>query len=289
MKRIALLVSALLVMALLAASACASAPSKAPSVTMAPAPAPAAPGIRLPDFGSDQNQGKAPSTGTSTAQDRLIVRNGDMSLVVKDVTQARDDIAQLATRLEGYVVSTAITGKDLNLRGNIVIRVPDTKFETALSELRKLSVRVNTERTSSQDVTEEYTDLQARLKNAEAAESQLLELLQRADKVDDILQVYQQLTQVRQQIEQLKGRIQYLERSSSMSLISVNLEPESSATPVVSPGWNFWEIIKAAARGFVIFGQIFITVLVWLVFFIPIWGTVLTIIYWRRRKKRAAS
>ncbi len=287
MKRMILLVSILLVAGLLMPAACSSAPkATVPAAQPYPVPAPA-PRIGVapaPDIGAS-----IPGAVSSTAQDRLIVRNGDLSLVVKDVVQTRDDIAQLATRLEGYVVSTSISGKDLNLKGNIVIRVPDTRFESAIGELRKLAVRVNTERTSSQDVTEEYSDLQARLKNAQATENQLLVLLQKADKVDDILKVYQQLTQVRQQIEQLKGRIQYLERSSSMSLISVNLEPESSATPVVSPGWSFWEIIKAAARGFVTFGQVLITVLVWLLFFVPIWGTVVAIIYWRRRKKRAAS
>ena len=287
MKRMILLVSILLVAGLLVPAACSSA-SKAtvPAAQPYPVPAPA-PRIGVapaPDIGSS-----IPGAVSSTAQDRLIVRNGDLSLVVKDVVQTRDDIAQLATRLEGYVVSTSISGKDLNLRGNIVIRVPDTRFESAIGELRKLAVRVNTERTSSQDVTEEYTDLQARLKNAQATENQLLVLLQKADKVDDILKVYQQLTQVRQQIEQLKGRIQYLERSSSMSLISVNLEPESSATPVVSPGWSFWEIIKAAARGFVTFGQFLVGLLVWVVIFSPLWGIVAGIIYWRRRKKRAAS
>jgi len=122
-------------------------------------------------------------------------------------------------------VSSRISGEENDRRGWISIRVPDGKFEQALAELRDLSVRVESESTDSQDVTEEYVDLQSRLKNAQATENQYLALLQKAENVEDILRIYERLSQVRSEIEQLKGRIQYLENTSSMSLISTRLEP----------------------------------------------------------------
>ena len=218
----------------------------------------------------------------------MIVRNGDMSLVVESIVDARDEIAQLAIRSNGYVVSSRVWGEEQDMRGWISIRVPDEKFEQALAELRELAVRVTSESTDSQDVTEEYVDLQSRLKNAEATESQYLALLEKAEDVEDILRIYDSLSRVRSEIEQIKGRMQYLERISSMALISVNLEPVTTAKPLVRVGWNALEILKAAVRGIVIFGQWLGAAIICLVIFIPVWGTILGIIWWRRRRRKRA-
>jgi hypothetical protein len=223
----------------------------------------------------------------SIEEERMIVRNGDISLVVEDVVDARDEIARLAVRFDGYVVSSRISGEEQDMRGWISIRVSDDRFDQALSELRDLAVRVTSESTDSRDVTEEYVDLQSRLNNAEATESQYLALLEKAIDVEDILRIYDSLSRVRGEIEQIKGRMQYLERTSSMSLISVNLRPEATAKPLVRAGWSAFEALKSAVRGIVIFGQWLGTIAIWVMIFIPIWGTILGIILWRRRKKRA--
>jgi len=232
--------------------------------------------------------GVATSTPEALPQteERMIVRTGDMSLVVADVTQGCDDIAHLAVRFDGYVVSSSISGEEEEMRGWISIRVPDERFDQALAEVRSLAVRVKSESTYSEDVTEEYIDLQARLKNAEATEQQYLVLLDKAVDVEDILSIYNYLSQVREQIEQIKGQMQYLERTSSMSYISVSLEPEVTVKPLVRVGWSALEVLKSAARGIVIFGQWLGTLAIWLVIFIPVWGTVLGIIIWRRRRSR---
>ena len=223
----------------------------------------------------------------TTEEERMIVRNGDMSLVVEDVVDARGEIAQLAVSFDGYVVSSQISGEEQDMRGWISIRVPDDKFEQALTELRELAIRVTSESTDSQDVTEEYVDLQSRLRNAEATESQYLAFLEKAEDVEDILRIYDSLSRVRSEIEQIKGRMQYLERTSSMSLISVNLKPVATAKPLVRAGWNALETLKAAVRGIVIFGQWLGAIAIWLLIFIPVWGTILGVILWRRRRKRA--
>jgi hypothetical protein len=225
--------------------------------------------------------------GLTSTEERMIVRTGEMSLVVEEVSQASEDIAHLAASLGGYVVSSNIWGEDEDERGWISIRVPDGNFEQALTELRDLAVRVESESTDSQDVTEEYIDLQARLNNAEATEQQYLALLEKAEDVDDILSIYNYLSQVRQEIEQIKGQMQYLERTTSMSLISVNLEPETTAAPLVRVGWSALEVLKSAARGLVTAGQVLATIAIWLLIFIPIWGTILGIILWRRHKRKA--
>jgi hypothetical protein len=266
MKR--LIIGLALVMLLLVPVSCAKAPEG-----VAPMP-------------PSMSKGEAyPAEALSPTEERMIVRTGEMSLVVKDVVQARDDIAQLAARFDGYVVSSQISGEEEEMRGWISIRVPDEKFDQALAELRNLAIRVKTESTSSQDVTQEYIDLESRLKNAEATEKQYLALLEKATDVEDILRIYESLSQVRQQIEQIKGQMQYLERTSSMSQISVSLEPQATAKPLVHAGWSALEALKSAVRGIIFFGQWLGTIAIWLIIFIPVWGTILGIIYWRRKKK----
>ncbi|MFC2002544.1 DUF4349 domain-containing protein [Chloroflexota bacterium] len=288
MKKLMLIIAAVLVVGLLVPVACAKAPSEVvpmPAPRPAPAPAPA-PMITLPPSrGEVVYQGEVPPT----EEERMIIRTGDISLVVEDVVEARDEIARLAVRLDGYVVSSGVSGEEEGMRGNISIRVPDDSFESALSELRDIAVRVKSESTGSHDVTEEYVDLKARLKNAEATESQYLTILEKAEDVEDILRVYERLSDVRREIEQIKGRMQYLERTSSMSLISVSLRPEVSAKPLVGAGWNVLEILKSAVRGIVNFGQWLAALLIWLIIFSPVWGAIGGIIYWRLRKRRKAA
>jgi hypothetical protein len=245
-------------------------------------PAPQAPGF-IWDNGADEGKG---TVVLVTTDERMIVRNGDMSLIVTDVTQAMEAITQLAAGYNGYVVSSSVSGEEEAMRGWVTIRVPDDSFEQALASIRELAVRVEEEDTNSQDVTEEYIDLEARLSNAEATEQQYLALLDKAEDVDDILKIYDYLSRIRQEIEQIKGRMQYLEQTSSMSLISVYLRPEFSGKATVPPGWNVLQIFKSAARGLVITGQVLGTIAIWLLIFIPIWGTILGIILWRRHKRK---
>ncbi len=266
-----------LVMLLLVTASCARAPIEVIAPPPMPAPAP------MP---SEREGAFAPGGLPSITEERMIVRNGDISLVVEDVVESRDEIARMAIGFGGYVVSSHISGEEQDRRGVISVRVPDEKFEQALTELGNLAIRIKSESTSSQDVTEEYIDLEARLKNAQATEQQYLALLDKAIDVEDILRIYDSLNRVRSEIEQIKGRMQYLERTSSMSLITVYLEPQASGKPLARAGWNALEVLKSAVRGLSTAGQTIAAILIWLIIFIPIWGTILGVILWRLRKKK---
>ena len=158
----------------------------------------------------------------------------------------------------------------------------------AQEEVGDMAVKVESESTDNRDVTEEYIDLTARLGNAEATEAQYLSLLDEARTVEDTMRIYEGLSRIRQEIEQLEGRIQYLERTTSMSLISVSLEP---ASKLVASGWNVTEILRSAVRGLTNFGQWLAGALIWLLIFSPVWGAIVGIIIWqrRRRKRRKAA
>ena len=154
---------------------------------------------------------------------RMIVRTADIALVVNDVAVALDRVAELAEGLGGYVVSSTMWKEDTSLAGIITIRVPAEDFADAVAALHGLAVEVTHEETSAQDVTEEYVDLSARLHNLEATEEQLLRLLEKAETVEDMLNIQRELSAVRGDIEQTQGRLQYLERTSATSLIRVQL------------------------------------------------------------------
>jgi hypothetical protein len=177
----------------------------------------------------------------------MIIRTASMYLVVEDVARAIEQITQLATTYKGFVVSSNSWQERDRMMGNIAIRVEVANFDNAMRALRGMAVEVRSESTTGQDVTEEYTDLDAKLRNLEAAEAQLLKLMEeKTEKVTDILEVQRELVKTRGEIEQTKGRMQYLEKSSSMSLIQINLEQskltvEFSAEPrSVKVGRQVW-------------------------------------------------
>jgi len=162
--------------------------------------------------------------GSIAIPDRMIVRNGNMSMLVEDIPGVLVEIANLAAGVEGYVVSSQNWRSGDRFYGNITIRVPVARFEQVMSQLADMAVEVTNQSTTSQDVTAEYIDLSAKLKNLEATEAQLLSIMQQATKVEDVLAVQRELTTVRGQIEQIKGSVQYLERTSAESLVTINLE-----------------------------------------------------------------
>ncbi|MFC1920646.1 DUF4349 domain-containing protein [Chloroflexota bacterium] len=158
---------------------------------------------------------------------RMIVRTGQIIMVVNDVTITIDQITALADGSGGYVVSSRMWKSGERLAGSISIRVPAGDYASVMDMLRNLAVEVTQESSNSSDVTEEYTDLSSKLDNLEATEAQLITIMEKAETVEDILSVQSQLSKTRGEIEQTKGRMQYLERTSATSLIDVQLQESS--------------------------------------------------------------
>jgi hypothetical protein len=188
-----------------------------PPVVITQTPYPATTTTTAPSFAAESN-------GSLVPEERMVIRTANLQLVVKDVAAAVDQITGLASTYGGFVVSSNTWQDSGRTMGNISFRVTAENFDAAIAALHNMADDVRSESTSGQDVTEEYTDLNAQLTNLQAAEAQLLKLMQQAGDVADILKVQQELVQTRGQIEQIKGRMQYLEQSSAMSLIQVNLE-----------------------------------------------------------------
>ena len=158
---------------------------------------------------------------SAPTQQRLIVRTVDMMIVVDDVSNALDDTNALAQELGGWVVTSS---HQEDHRGFISVRVPVDRVDEAIGRLRGMAVEVKSEISDSRDVTDEYVDIQARIRNLKAAEGQLIKLMEQAGKVTELLEVQRELTRVRGDLESLQGRTKFLEETSAFSLINVNLE-----------------------------------------------------------------
>ena len=187
------------------------------------APAPAAPSA-APHPPSEIGDGATITEEAAAAlvtQRRIIVRTVEMHLIVSDVSGMVKEASDLAAELEGWVVSWSDRQKH---RGHIAIRVPAERLNDALLRLRGLAVEVESEDSTSRDVTDEYVDITARLGNLEATEEALLKLMERAETVEEALKVQNTLTEIQGEIESLQGRIKFLEQTSAYSLINITLE-----------------------------------------------------------------
>jgi plastocyanin len=171
----------------------------------------------------EDSKGGSGAVTTSTI-DRMIVNNGNMTLIVEDIPDTLDEINQIAQSYNGYVVNSNNWKSGERIYGYISIRIPAEHFSDAMDTIAQLAVEVSARSTSAQDVTEQYVDLASRLSNLETTRDQLLAIMAQAEEIEDILAIQMQLTNIGEQIEQIKGQMQYLEQTSATSLITVNLE-----------------------------------------------------------------
>ncbi len=194
---------------------------------------------------------------TATSTDRLVIKNASLSMAVDDPLKSMDNISHLADALGGFVVTADMYQQSLSNgvkvpQVSMTIRVPADKLDEALTTIKKETTQpVISENQSSQDVTAEYTDLNSRLTNLQAAEKQLQEIMVSATKTEDVLAVYSQLVSVREQIEVIKGQMQYYEQSAALSSISIQLFANAAVQPITIAGWQPSGVAKQALQSLI--------------------------------------
>jgi hypothetical protein len=174
------------------------------------------------------------SAGAPYRTNRLIIKNGEMNLIVADTDRALDQIAGLAVGAGGYVISSRSWQQDTFKYAALTIGVPVDQFEAVQRRLRGLAAQVVSDTASGQDVSDEYVDLQSRVTNLEATAARIRELLKQATNVEQALAVNGKLTEVEAELEQVKGRMAYLADRSAYSTLTINLEPPQP-TPTAMP------------------------------------------------------
>ena len=241
------------------------------------------PAVAGGDIGAPANVAKGESAGaapmppsdefSTTLPDnaeRMIVRTAQLELSVKDPTAAADSISDLAAKLGGFVASanlhTETYDEGTTTYGSITIRTPAKNYDDAIQQLRSIGT-VLSYSSQTQDVSKEYVDLSARLRNLQAAEKRLQEIMAQAKTTKDVLAVYHELNQVQGEIEQIKGRTEYLKHSVALATITVQLEQQSTAQVSVGK-WNLKGQVAEAIEFLIKTFKMLVTLLIWLVIYI---------------------
>lgn len=168
----------------------------------------------------------AAPTPEPQGENRLLIRNVNISLQVTQINPTMDKIVQLASQSGGYVVNSRITqnnSPDTFDTAQISIRVPAEKLQPTLMQLKSLAKRVTDEEVSGEDITKQYVDLESQLKNLSTSKIQLEKIMGSAQKTQDVLSVYQQLSNIQGQIDLIEGQIKYYKESIAFSLITIQL------------------------------------------------------------------
>jgi Domain of unknown function (DUF4349) len=234
---------------------------------------PAFDGVAQPaDIAKSADQ--AANTANAVDVNRLVIKNADLAIVVSDPKADMARISKLADEMGGYVVSSNLYQSYYGPNSievpeaTITVRVPSERLDEALAKIKEDAVDVDSENVSGVDVTSEYVDLQSRLTAKQAAEKKLLEILDKAEKTEDVLAVYTQLQMIQTEIESLKGQIKYYEQSASLSSISIRLIAEAGTQPIAIGPWRPEGAAKQAVEDLVYFFQNFVEFLIRLVIFI---------------------
>lgn len=234
--------------------------------------------------------------------DRVVIKNANLTIVVSDPSESMDAITKLAEELDGFVVNANMYKQELESgvqvpRASITIRVPAESLITALDRIKAESDQSPlNEGLNSQDVTSEYVDLQSRLRNLENTEAQLTEIMEEANKTEDVLAVYNQLVNIRGQIEVIKGQLKYFDEASRLSSISVELVADAAVQPLTIGGWQPEGVAKEAVQALINTLKFIANAVIWIVIYLlPTLLVLYLIIFlplslvwkaWRKRRAR---
>lgn len=261
----------------------------------------AAPGVVVQTQMVSLNQTEA-AQQVPAPTERKIIRNANISIELDSPAEGQRKIASIAEARGGFIVTSE--SKQEGRRASdapsyevvtVEARIPASQFDAVVTEIRAIGSRVTGEKISGQDVTEEYIDLEARIRTQKALEGQFMEIMKQARTVADALEVQSQLANVRTEIERIEGRRRFLENQASMSTIKVTLQPP--APLIAATQSSFLRDLKEAfGDGFnvatsLVLGliRLFIVLIPLTLFvFLPI-GLVLRFLYRRQRRYRLAE
>jgi hypothetical protein len=203
--------------------------------------------VLLEDASVSGASAPAPPPPGGAPDDRKTIRNGALDLIVKSPRDSSEAIRKLAEGVGGFLVNSEISGGEDASNASLTIRVPAARFEDARGEIRKLGLRVDSEKLDAQDVTRQYVDQAARLRNLRAQEAQYLGILKQAKTVKDTLEVSDKLNEVRGEIEQQQAEFAALSKQVETVALTISLRAESEAK-VFGLNWRPLYQLKLAAR-----------------------------------------
>ncbi len=224
-------------------------------------------GLRDADEGVAAEDGETTGGGPESAPgnaapiEQRIIKTGEVSVEVADVPAAVGQVRAFVLELGGYVGGSQAGSQDDG--ATLTLRVPAGQFDEALQRLRSLDGEVIAEATRESDVTRQIIDLAARIANLEASEASYRVLLERAERIDDVLAVQSRLDGVRGEIEQLEAQLQDIEGDADLSTLTVSLIPVAEPVVEVTATWDAGSQFNAALASLVGIGQGLLNALIW--------------------------
>jgi len=231
----------------------------------------------------------------------MMVRVASLGLEVKNVDEALEQLQNTAKAHDAEITELQAKNAGASSQGAearqglddayVTLRVPQAKLDALTSDLFKLGTVVSWD-TSADDVSEEYVDTSARIRNLKAEETRLLSFFDKAGKISDLLEIEREVTRVRGEIESMQARINYLDRQVERATLNVHISKPGGIIRADESGWSFIDAIAMGFQGAASIVKVLITVLISLTPLIAIglliWLLIRTVLR-RRRAKRAMA
>ncbi|UOR11021.1 DUF4349 domain-containing protein [Halobacillus amylolyticus] len=165
-------------------------------------------------------------TGEVNQSDRKVIYTANLRIEVKDYQQSIDDIQAKVSEYGGYIVESNMSGDsgEDSANGHVTARIPQGEFHEFIQLVEEGSSKVLESSISGQDVTEEYVDLESRLKSKRVVEKRLLSFMEQAEKTEDLLKISNDLAKVQGEIEEIQGRMNYLQNKADLATVTVHIQ-----------------------------------------------------------------
>ncbi len=204
--------------------------------------------------------------------DRYLIRNATINIETPDARKVAAQLVALAHAAQGYVSDSHETVDGLGAHEiTLSLRVPAQRFEASMQQIEEQG-KILDKQVTTEDVTEEFVDSQARLRNLKSAELRLLDHLSKTGKLSDTLLIEKELTRERQEIEQIEGRLKFLAHRIAYSTFSLTVHETPRAQSIIPPQtFSGGKVASDAARSVIDFGQSLLGVAIWLGVWAVVW------------------
>jgi len=245
------------------------------------------PGNKALEYSGSPSSSYAPSYAPTDTTDRMVSQNASLSMVVKNVEETNQAILLYTKNLGGYMVSNSLSSPNDAAYATLTVRVPSENLDDALSYFRSQSLNTTAENITGNDVTDQYSNLDALIANLTATKTRYEQIRESATEISDLVDVTREITSIQNQIDSYVGQQTYLEQIAKYSLISIDMSTDELALPF-APKDTFRPalIFRQAVRSLLTFMQTLAGNAIWLSVYAIVWVPVLIVFLWWYKKTR---
>ncbi|NMB57410.1 DUF4349 domain-containing protein [Candidatus Beckwithbacteria bacterium] len=204
-------------------------------------------------------------SGQISVQDRMVAKDSNISLLVKDVKQTANEILTYTLENGGFMVNSSVTNPEKQANGQLVIRIPAEKLDATMEFLTRKAIKVASQNTTGTDITDQYQDNQARLDILQANLARFEEIMDKATTTDQILNVQREIFSLQDQIDAIKGQQKYMDETSKYARIVIFLSTDELSLPYAPDQvWRPEAVLKNAVRSLILVLRSIASIVIWL-------------------------